>query len=75
MGALELLPHLFKLRARLKQTVAAAESFQPHIVVAIDSKGFSFRVLKGLKAKYMERQWKIPLNVLYVAPSTWAWRG
>lgn len=75
MGALELLPHLLKLRARLCQTLVAAESFRPDIVVAIDSKGFSFRVLKGLKAKCMEQQWKIPVRVLYVAPSAWAWKG
>ncbi|KAI5069770.1 hypothetical protein GOP47_0016071 [Adiantum capillus-veneris] len=75
MGALELLPHLFKLRARLKQTLVAAEIFQPDIVVAIDSKGFSFRVLKQLRAKCMEQQRNIPLSILYVAPSVWAWKG
>lgn len=75
MGALELFPHLLKLRARLHQTVTAAVSFRPHIVVAIDSKGFSFRVLKQLKAKCIdEHQQRPPVNVIYVAPSAWAWK-
>lgn len=75
MGAFELLPHLIKLRTRLQQTLVAAEIFQPDIVVAIDSKGFSFRVLKQMKAKCMEQQRKVPLSVLYVAPSVWAWKN
>ncbi|MCO5576892.1 hypothetical protein L7F22_030713 [Adiantum nelumboides] len=75
MGALELLPHLFKLRARLKQTLVAAEIFKPDIVVAIDSKGISFRLFKQLRAKCMEQQQKVPLSVQYVAPSVWAWKG
>ena len=37
------------VQARLHQTVMAALAFQPHIVIAVDSKGFSFRVLKQLK--------------------------
>lgn len=51
MGIWELLPHLHKFRVRLKQTVKAAELFQPHVVVTVDSKGFSFRLLKQLRGK------------------------
>lgn len=49
MGILELLPHLNKFQVRLKQTFEAAVSFHPHVVVTIDSKGFSFRLLKQLR--------------------------
>ncbi|GJS56581.1 no exine formation 1 isoform 1 [Tanacetum coccineum] len=37
-------------QARPKETVEAAILFRPHAVVTIDSKGFSFRLLKQLKA-------------------------
>ncbi|GKD59829.1 probable lipid-A-disaccharide synthase, mitochondrial [Tanacetum coccineum] len=50
MGIWELLPHLNKFQVRLKETVEVATLFRPHAVVTIDSKGFSFRLLKQLKA-------------------------
>ncbi|KAI3792555.1 hypothetical protein L2E82_06438 [Cichorium intybus] len=49
MGIWELLPHLNKFQVRLKQTCEAAISFDPHVIVTIDSKGFSFRLLKQLR--------------------------
>ncbi|KAJ0801431.1 putative lipid-A-disaccharide synthase [Helianthus annuus] len=75
MGIWELLPHLKKLRVRLKETVDAAISFRPHVVVTIDSKGFSFRLLKLLKARYCQPGHNAPLHFHYVAPSFWAWKG
>nr|GEX43439.1 probable lipid-A-disaccharide synthase, mitochondrial [Tanacetum cinerariifolium] len=75
MGIWELLPHLNKFRARLKETVEAAILFRPHAVVTIDSKGFSFRLLKQLKARYGQQGPSAPLHFHYVAPSFWAWKG
>lgn len=49
MGIWELLPHLNRIRAKLKETIEAALLFQPHVVVTVDSKGFSFRLLKQLR--------------------------
>ncbi|CAI9303991.1 unnamed protein product [Lactuca saligna] len=72
MGIWELLPHLNKFQVRLKQTFEAAISFNPHVIVTIDSKGFSFRLLKQLRARYGQ---KGPLHFHYVAPSFWAWKG
>lgn len=34
---------------KLRETIDAAVFFQPHAVVTIDSKGFSFRFLKQLR--------------------------
>lgn len=34
---------------RLNETVEAAALFNPHVVVTVDSKGFSFRFLKQLR--------------------------
>lgn len=52
MGIWELLPHLHKFSVRLKQTVEAAVLFCPHVVVTVDSKGFSFRFLKQLRGTF-----------------------
>ncbi|KAF3443366.1 hypothetical protein FNV43_RR13048 [Rhamnella rubrinervis] len=75
MGIWELLPHLNKMRVKLKQTLEAALLFQPHVVVTVDSKGFSFRFLKQLRARYSQQSWDSPLHFHYVAPSFWAWKG
>ncbi|KAM5580507.1 putative lipid-A-disaccharide synthase, mitochondrial [Rosa sericea] len=75
MGLLELLPHLNKLRLKLQETLEAALLFQPHVVVTVDSKGFSFRLLKQLRARYNQKSFKIPVHFHYVAPSFWAWKG
>lgn len=39
------------LQRKIENTVDAAVLFQPHAVVTVDSKGFSFRLLKQLKCK------------------------
>lgn len=54
MGIWELLPHLKNFTVKLKQTVQAALSFRPHVVVTVDSKGFSFRFLKQLRGYFSE---------------------
>ncbi|XP_059450286.1 probable lipid-A-disaccharide synthase, mitochondrial isoform X1 [Corylus avellana] len=75
MGIWELLPHLNKIRLKLKETIEAAFLFQPHVVVTVDSKGFSFRLLKQLKANYSQQGLDGPVHFHYVAPSFWAWKG
>lgn len=74
MGIWELLPHLNKIRIKLKEATEAAILFRPHVVVTVDSKGFSFRFLKQLKGRCM-REEDGPVHVHYVAPSFWAWKG
>lgn len=69
MGLAEIIPHIRRIRARIKETVEAIVSIHPDIVVTIDSPGFNFRVGKALKKRIKS----IPL-VHYVAPSVWAWR-
>lgn len=36
-------------QVKLNETVKAAALFEPHVVLTIDSKGFSFRFLKQLR--------------------------
>ncbi|XP_042051902.1 probable lipid-A-disaccharide synthase, mitochondrial isoform X2 [Salvia splendens] len=59
----------------LNQTVESALTFQPHVVLTVDSKGFSFRFLKHLRARYGPQGLATPQHFHYVAPSFWAWRG
>ncbi|KAI4378257.1 hypothetical protein MLD38_015760 [Melastoma candidum] len=75
MGIWELLPHLGRIRGKLKETEEAAVQFEPHVVVTIDSKGFSFRLLKQLRARMSEPSLGGPMHFHYVAPSFWAWKG
>ncbi|MFL2668969.1 MAG: lipid-A-disaccharide synthase [Alphaproteobacteria bacterium] len=68
MGLLEILPRIFKLRRRVRETVNAINEYSPDLLITIDSPGFSFGVLKRLiDSKNTKR-------VHYVAPSVWAWR-
>ncbi|KAL4185056.1 hypothetical protein AMTRI_Chr10g4110 [Amborella trichopoda] len=63
---------------RLQETTEAAFLFQPHVVVTVDSKGFSFRFLKLLRddfCRYNQQGLNCPLRFHYVAPSFWAWKG
>lgn len=62
MGIWELLPHLYKIRVRLKETVEAAFLFKPHVVVTVDAKGFSFRFLKELRASYILQHVDSPMH-------------
>ncbi|KAK9133159.1 hypothetical protein Scep_012687 [Stephania cephalantha] len=75
MGIWELLPHLYKIRTKLKMAIEAALLFQPHVVVTVDAKGFSFHFLRQLRARCKQRGLASALHFHYVAPSFWAWKG
>jgi lipid-A-disaccharide synthase len=67
MGVAEVLPKLFGILSRIRQTVKAAVDFKPDALVTIDSPDFCFRVAKKVKARGIK-------CIHYVAPSVWAWR-
>ncbi len=69
MGLAEVLPRLFKILKRIRQTAATILKSKPDAVVTIDSPDFCFRVVRKVKAK----SHAIPC-IHYVAPSVWAWR-
>ncbi len=69
MGLAEVLPKLFQILSRIRQTASEILTTQPDAVITIDSPDFCFRVIKKLKAK----GGKVPC-IHYVAPSVWAWR-
>ena len=69
MGLAEVIPHIWRIRRRIQETVTAIMRERPHIVITIDAPGFNFRVGKALKKRIKS----IPL-AHYAAPSVWAWR-
>ena len=68
MGVAEVASSLPSLRKRLAQAIAAVNAAQPDVLLTIDSKGFSFRLAKGVARASVAK-------VHVVSPSWWAWRG
>ena len=68
MGIAEILPRVFKLHHRIRETAKAINEYSPHLLITIDSPGFCFGVLKRLRKSEATKR------VHYVAPSVWAWR-
>lgn len=69
MGVAEVLPKLFAILSRIRQTAREVIRICPDALVTIDSPDFCFRVVKKIKRKAKG----IPC-IHYVAPSVWAWR-
>ena len=67
MGIFEILPHIKKILARIKQAANHVDRLQPNIIITIDSPGFSHRLITKIKSKNI-------IKIHYVAPSVWAWR-
>jgi len=47
---------------RLRQTVTAVMDFRPHVVVTVDAKGFSFRVLRSITGNF-SLSWTLSLSL------------
>lgn len=69
VGMTEILPHLFKIFARIDQTVEDIKTKNPAVVITIDCPGFCKRVVKKLRKDEFDTRY-----IHYVAPSVWAWR-
>ncbi|MPZ10461.1 MAG: lipid-A-disaccharide synthase [Kiloniellaceae bacterium] len=67
MGFVEVLPHLFAIIRRIRETVAAVKALRPDAVVTIDSPSFTLAIAERLRGQ------GIPL-IHYVAPQVWAWK-
>lgn len=59
---------------RIQDTLRDIEAYQPELVLTIDSKGFTFRVLKALQASEQQSGGKRIKKAHYVAPSVWAYK-
>lgn len=71
MGFWEILPHIPKLKRRMKEVAEDIAEKQPDIVLSIDSPGFTYRVAKLLK--HDARTNNIP-RIHAVAPTVWAYK-
>lgn len=70
MGFTEIVPHLFRITSRIRQTVQDIIEKKPDILITIDSPGFCFRVIKALR----KHNAAPPLCVHYVAQTVWAYK-
>ena len=70
MGLVEILPHIFRLKTLMRNTVDDIIHKQPDILITIDSPGFNFRIARRIREELGS---KIPL-VHYVAPTVWAYK-
>lgn len=59
---------------RIQDTLRDIETFNPDLILTIDSKGFTFRVLKALQVREQNGSGKRIKKVNYVAPSVWAYK-
>jgi len=69
MGLVEIVPHLRRIRERLKQATDAIVEKRPDALVTIDAQVFS-----GLLAKRVKRLVPEVALIHYVAPTVWAWK-
>lgn len=67
MGFVEILPRIFLLRRRLRETSEALRRINPDVLVTIDSPGFNFRLIELIQDLNFPK-------IHYVAPTVWAWR-
>lgn len=70
MGFAEVLPHVLRLKRRIREMVAFIEREKPDILITIDSPGFTVRVVKALRKRGVAR----PKFIHYVAPTVWAYK-
>lgn len=69
MGLIEVLPKIFALKRRIRQTAAAVLAAAPDALITIDSPDFCLRLAGQVKAARPDL-----CTIHYVAPSVWAWR-
>lgn len=70
MGVTEIVPKIPFFLRTIARTVLDIESFQPDLVLTVDSPDFCFRVQSRLRQRGKIR----PKQIHVVAPSVWAWR-
>ncbi len=69
MGFLEIIPHIFRIKKRIDETVNDIINKNPDLLITIDSPGFTYRVAK--RVRELNKDIKL---VHIVAPSVWAYK-
>jgi lipid-A-disaccharide synthase len=70
IGIAEVLPHVFRLKRRIREVADDIEARRPDIVITIDAPGFNYRVMDILR----DRNYTASRFIHYVAPTVWAYR-
>jgi lipid-A-disaccharide synthase len=70
MGFAEIVPHMWRILNRLRQTCDGIAAFDPDLIITIDAPGFNVRVIEWVRMAYGDA---IPC-VHYVAPTVWAYK-
>lgn len=70
IGIAEIIPHIFRLKRRIREVAEDILLHKPTMVLSIDSPGFSFRVIDILR----KQGYKESIFVHYVAQTVWAYR-
>jgi len=69
IGFFEIIPHIFRLRKLIQQTVNDINNERPDLLITIDSPGFTYRVVKKIRNENPN------LKIMHiVAPSVWAYK-
>ena len=69
IGFLEIVPHIFRLRKLIGQTVNDIIEQAPDLLITIDSPGFTYRVTKKIRSRNPN------IKMMHiVAPSVWAYK-
>ncbi|MCL2566848.1 MAG: lipid-A-disaccharide synthase [Alphaproteobacteria bacterium] len=75
MGFIEVISKIFSIKKLMKNTVEDIKSFNPDMIITIDSLGFNKRIIKQLKnMKDKGLGFQNTIFTHYVAPSVWAWK-
>ncbi|MEM7617378.1 MAG: lipid-A-disaccharide synthase [Pseudomonadota bacterium] len=76
IGFAEVIPHIFKIKKHINNTLKDIIDFQPDILITIDSPGFCVEIAKRLKynPKFNPKVKNLKF-IHYVAPTVWAYKA
>lgn len=69
IGVFEILPHVFSIKKRMRETIEFFAQEKPDVLITIDSPGFTLRVVKALRERGLKTKF-----IHYVAPTVWSHR-
>ncbi len=69
MGFAEVLPHIPRLKRRIRESADMILTRRPDALITIDSPGFNYRVVRRLREAGFDRP-----CIHYVAPTVWAYK-
>ena len=65
IGFFEIIPHIFRLRKLIQQTVNDINNERPDLLITIDSPGFTYRVVKKIRDENPN------LKIMHIVAKSW----